>query len=506
MADAQEKWTYDTVATKKLLSQNILPEVNHKENTFNDFTVQSLLPNYLSRQGPCIVSADVNNDGLDDFFMGGAKGEPAQLFLQNKNNTFSLKATPAFLKDAASEDVAASFFDADNDGDMDLYVASGGFEYNENDPAYQDRLYLNDGKGNFTKKENALPALLASKGCVKAADIDGDGDQDLFVGGRVVPGKYPTSPRSYILLNDGKGNFTDATQQVCAALQYTGMVTDALWMDLNNDHQPDLVVVGEWMPVKVFTNLKGVLSDASAKYIHFASTGWWNRIDAEDMDGDGDADLVIGNCGTNTQFHVTEKEPMTLYYKDFDNNGSVDPLLCYYIGGVSYPAASRDDLTDQLPGLKKKFLEYKTYSTATINDVFTAEQLKDAIQLKAENMQTVYLENQGQKGFALHQLPIEAQYAPVYGITSLDANHDGKKDLLLAGNNAWTRIKFGRYEANHGVLLYGDEKNDFTYVPQVKSGLNIKGDVRSIAKVKSGNKEQIIVGINNSAALSLMVK
>ncbi|MDN3657312.1 VCBS repeat-containing protein [Ferruginibacter paludis] len=506
MADAHEKWTYDTVATKKSLSQNILPEVNHKENTFNDFTVQSLLPNYLSRQGPCIVSADVNNDGLDDFFMGGAKGEPAQLFLQNKNNTFSLKATPAFLKDAASEDVAASFFDADNDGDMDLYVASGGFEYNENDPAYQDRLYLNDGKGNFTKKENALPALLASKGCVKAADIDGDGDQDLFVGGRVVPGKYPTSPRSYILLNDGKGNFTDATQQVCAALQYTGMVTDALWMDLNNDHQPDLVVVGEWMPVKVFTNLKGVLSEASAKYIHFKSTGWWNRIDAEDMDGDGDADLVIGNCGTNTQFHVTEKEPMTLYYKDFDNNGSVDPLLCYYIGGVSYPAASRDDLTDQLPGLKKKFLEYKAYSTATINDVFTAEQLKDAIQLKTENMQTVYLENQGQKGFALHQLPIEAQYAPVYGITSLDANHDGKKDLLLAGNNAWTRIKFGRYEANHGVLLYGDGKNDFTYVPQVKSGLNIKGDVRSIVKIKSGNKEQIIVGINNSAALSLMVK
>jgi hypothetical protein len=507
MTDAKEKWAYDTVVTtQSLLSQNMLPGVQHEENTFNDFTVQSLLPNYLSRQGPCIVAADVNKDGLEDFFMGGAKGEPAQLFIQNKNNTFSLKATPAFLKDAASEDVAASFFDADKDGDMDLYVASGGFEYNENDPAYQDRLYLNDGKGNFTKKENALPALPASKGCVKAADIDGDGDLDLFVGGRVVPGKYPTTPRSYILLNDGNGNFTDATQQVCVALQYPGMITDALWMDLNNDHQPDLVVVGEWMPVKVFTNSKGVLSDASASYIHFASTGWWNRIGAEDMDGDGDLDLVLGNCGTNTQFHVTEKEPMTMYYKDFDNNGSVDPLLCYYIGGVSYPAASRDDLTDQLPGLKKKFLEYKAYSTATINDIFTTEQLKDAKQLKTETMQTAYLENQGQKGFALHQLPIEAQYAPVYGITSLDANHDGKKDLLLAGNNAWTRIKFGRYEANHGVLLYGDGKNNFTYVPQFKSGLNIKGDVRSISKVKSGDKEQIIVGINNSAALSLMLK
>jgi hypothetical protein len=507
MADAKEIWIYDTVIQNKgVFSQQVLSDVLHKENIFGDFTVQSLLPNYFSRQGPCIVAADVNKDGLEDFFMGGAKGETAQLFLQNKNNTFSLKVTPSFVLDAPSEDVAASFFDADNDGDMDLYVASGGFEYNANDPAYQDRLYLNDGKGNFTKKEDALPALLASKGCVKATDIDGDGDLDLFVGGRVVPGKYPTTPGSYILLNDGKGNFTDATQQVCSALLFPGMVTDALWMDLNNDHQPDLVVVGEWMPVKVFINKKGVLSDVSASYIHFASTGWWNRIGAADMDGDGDLDLVLGNYGTNTQFHVTDKQPMTMYYKDFDNNGSVDPLLCYYIDGVSYPAASRDDLTDQLPGLKKKFLEYKAYATATINDIFTAEQLKDAGQLKAETMQTVYLENQGDKGFAMHQLPLEAQYAPVFGITALDANHDGKQDLLLAGNNAWTRIKFGRYEANHGVLLYGDGKNNFIYVPQYKSGLNIKGDVRSLVKVKSRNKEQIIVGINNSAALSLMVK
>ena len=353
-------------------TQTSLPNVQHHENTFNDFTVQSLLPNYYSRQGPCIEVTDINKDGLEDFFIGGAKGQPSQIFMQNSNGTFTNKPEPALVKDAASEDVAAIFFDADNDGDKDLYVASGGYEFDENDAALQDRLYLNDGKGNFTKKENALPQMLTSKGCVKAADIDGDGDMDLFVGGRVVPGKYPTTPRSYILINDGKGNFKDATSNVCAALQQPGMVTDALWTDLNNDKQPDLIVVGEWMPIKVFINQKGKLSDASSTYIHFASAGWWNRIYAADMDNDGDPDLIIGNCGLNTQFHVNEKEPMTIYYKDFDNNGSIDPILCYYINGVSYPASSRDDMTEQLPGLKKKFLEYKDYADATINEMFTA--------------------------------------------------------------------------------------------------------------------------------------
>jgi len=507
MTDAVQKWKYDTVANNHtLLTQTSLTDVRHRENEFNDFTVQSLLPNYLSRQGPCIVVGDVNKDGLEDFFMGGAKGQPGQLFLQNKNNTFSLKPVPAFIKDAASEDVSASFFDADNDGDLDLYVAGGGIEFNENDPAYQDRLYINDGKGNFTKKENALPALLASKGCVKAADIDGDGDMDLFIGGRVVPGKYPLAPRSYILRNDGKGNFTDVTQSVCAALMQPGMVTDAIWVDINNDKQPDLVVVGEWMPIKIFINNKGILTDESSSYIHFASTGWWNTISAADMDGDGDIDLVIGNCGTNTQFHVNDKEPMTLYYKDFDGNGSIDPVLCYFMNGVSYPAASRDDLTDQVPSLKKKFLEYNQYANATINDIFTPEQLKDAGLLKAETMQTVYLENQGSKGFIQHTLPLPAQYAPVYSILLQDLNNDGKKDILLAGNNSWTRIKFGSYNANHGVLLEGDGKNGFTYIPQSASGLSLRQNVRSLQLIHTGKTKKIIAGINDGNAILISGK
>jgi len=281
------------------------------------------------------------------------------------------------------------------------------------------------------------------------------------------------------------------------------MVTDAVFTDLNNDKQPDLIVVGEWMPIKVFINQKGKLTDASSQYIHFGSTGWWNRIDAADMDGDGDTDIIIGNCGLNTQFHVNEKEPMTIYYKDFDGNGSIDPVLCYYIDGVSYPVNSRDDLTDQLPGLKKKFLEYKPYAVATITDIFPPDQLKDAGLLKAETMQTVYLENKGSKGFALHILPLPAQYSPVYGIVTADINADGKKDILLAGNNTWTRIKFGRYSANHGVLLLGDGKGGFTYASQAESGLNIRGNVRSLRLIKSRRSQNIIAGINDSNALML---
>ncbi|MBZ5855599.1 CRTAC1 family protein [Flavihumibacter profundi] len=508
MADAKETWTYDTVLdkSKALLTQTIMPGIRHQENNFNDFTVQTLLPNYLSRQGPCVEVADVNKDGLEDFYMGGAKGFPAQLFLQNTDHSFKLKPISDFVKDAASEDVAAAFFDADGDGDADLYVASGGYEFNENDPAYQDRLYLNDGKGNFTGKANALPAVLASKGCVKAADLDGDGDLDLFVGGRVVPGKYPTAPRSYILTNDGKGNFTDATQTACAALMQPGMVTDALWTDLNNDKQPDLVLVGEWMPIKIFVNNKGKFSDASSTYIHFASSGWWNRISAADMDGDGDLDLVIGNCGNNTQFHVNDKDPMSIYFKDFDMNGSIDPVLCYYIDGVSYPAVSRDDLTDQLPFVKKKFLEYKEYATATINDIFTPDQLKNAGILKAETMQTVYLENQGDKGFAVHELPLPAQYAPVFGIVLEDLNKDGKKDILLAGNNTWTRIKFGRYCANHGVLLLGDGHSGFNYAPQTISGLSLRGNVKNMKLIHAGDSPKIIAGINDDNAILISTR
>lgn len=471
----------------------------HKENSFNDFTVQTLMPNYLSRQGPCIAKADVNGDGMEDLFIGGAAGQTGAIFIQQTNGGFVNKPAAALAADAMYEDTAAEFFDIDGDGDTDLYVGSGGYEFAAGDKLLQDRLYMNDGKGNFSKKMTGLPAITLSTGTVKAADINMDGYIDLFVGGRVTPGMYPVTPESMFLMNDGKGNFTNQTTDVAPAIKNIGMVTDAVWLDLNKDKSPDLVIVGEWMPIKVFLNNKGKLTDASSTFIKFASSGWWNRILADDMDGDGDKDLVVGNLGLNAQFHATEKEPLSLYYKDFDDNGSIDPIFCYYIDGVSYPAASRDDLVDQLPVLKNKFLEYHKYSTATIADLFKAEELKDAKVLQTEILETIYLENSG-GGFKLRKLPSEVQFAPVYGMASLDANKDGKKDIVFTGNNSWTRIKYGHFTSSRGTLVSGDGSGNFKYIPQYQSGLNIRGNVRSLTQISSGKSgpDQLIFGINNA--------
>jgi hypothetical protein len=462
-------------------------------NTINDFKRQRLLTNSLSFFGPCMAKGDVNGDKLEDIYVGGGSGQPGTLFIQKKNGQFIQKAEPAFDQDKNSEDADVLIADLNGDGFPDLYVASGGYhQYAPEDTLLQDRLYLNDGKGNFTKANAALPAMHVSKSCVRMADVNGDGYPDLFVGGRTIPGRYPEIPESYILINDGKGHFKDQTTVVSASLEKIGMVTDAAWIDLNGDNKKDLLLVGEWMPVTVFINVNGKLVNKTDAYFDKEYSGWWNKILINDFNGDGRPDLFIGNFGLNAQCKVSEKEPAEMYYKDFDGNGVVDPVLCFYIQGKSYPYVSRDEMLDQVNSKRMKFPDYKSYADATLKDIFTGEELRGAGYLKADHLATSYFQSGSDGKFHEKALPLQAQFAPVFAMDAMDYDQDGKPDILLCGNINHARLRFGKYDANYGVLLKGDGRGGFTYIPQSRSGFNIQGDVRSLLNI--GN--DLIFGIN----------
>lgn len=483
------------------ISADSLLSFAHRENNFIDFKREQLLPHKLSTQGPKMAKADVNGDGLEDVFIGGAKGNSGQLFVQTKTGSFQKSNFQVFEEDINSEDLGVLFFDADNDSDMDLYVVSGGSDFAIDAPELQDRIYFNSGNGVFKKDGNALPQMYTSGSSVAAGDYDDDGDLDLFVGGRLTPGQYPTAPRSYILQNNGKGDFTDVTQEINPALLNPGMVTDALWTDFNGDGKVDLIVIGEFMGVRLFKNSNGKLEEITDSSGLKDSEGWWNTIEQADFDGDGDMDYVLGNFGLNSQLKASTQEPTELYFKDFDNNGSLDPILCSYVMGESYPVFSKDDLVGQLNGLKNRYINYSDYANQKITDIFTAEELADAQILRSKNFATSYMENLGDGSFRLVPLPYPAQFAPVYGILILDFNGDNKLDLLLAGNFFGTRVKYGRYDANRGVLLLGNGNGSFSPVPHSKSGLNITGEVRDIINLELPEKEQLIFLARNDDAL-----
>jgi len=479
-----------SASANSLLYVHVSPETN-------DFKEQPLLPNMISYNGPRTATADINKDGLEDIFVCGAQGQPGKLFIQQKDGSFKEDAQPDFIQDALSDDIDAVFFDADNDGDQDLYVVSGGYNFNQGDKELQDRLYINT-NGKFYKSIQSLPVESLSGSCVRVSDIDNDGDVDIFVGSRVVPGRYPELPGSVLLINNGKGVFTNAPAAMRGALDSLGMVTDAAWVDVDNDGRKDLIVCGEWMKLHLLSNKNGKLTDLSDHYFPDSLKGWWNRLQLADMDGDGDMDLIAGNWGLNSPLKVSRSEPAIMFYNDFDNNGSVDPLICYYMQGKSYPMASRDEMTDQIVSLRQRFPTYDSYANATIEDILTPEQLKTAKQLSANYFETTYFENN--KGvFEARKLPLQANFFPVYAISTGDFDHDGKQDILLAGNTDHARIKIGKIDAGYGVLLKGDGKGHFEYVPQLKSGLSVRGCTRDLIKLNGKNDNRVIFAVNNQA-------
>jgi hypothetical protein len=465
-----------------------VPDFAHTENEFVDFNIQSLLPRQYSTMGPALAVADVNGDGLSDLFVGGAKGQSAALFLQNTKGEYVKSNQPTFEVDKGSEDIDAVFFDSDNDGDLDLYVVSGGYEFEKSDPALQDRLYFNNGKGQFTK--TALPEMRISGSCVRPSDIDGDGDLDLFVGGRIVPGRYPEAPESVVLINDGRGGFTIGS--IPDELRNAGMVTDAAWVDLNGDQFEDLVVIGEWMDIEIFVNGKGSLKKVTSDFIAEPSSGWWNCIVAADFDNDGDKDFVVGNVGLNNQIKATAERPATMWYADFDDNGSVDPILNYYIMDRSYPYPTRDELVGQLPGFRKRFKDYDSYSRASLDELLTPPEKELASQLTMVQMQSCYVRNDGNQ-FVIEPLPIEAQIAPVFAVAVLDVNGDGNLDFVAGGNLTATRSRTGKMTGNTGFVFLGDGKGGFEFVKPAETGLQLANDVRKIV----ADGERVVVGINN---------
>ncbi|HWB26897.1 MAG TPA: VCBS repeat-containing protein [Chitinophagaceae bacterium] len=473
-------------------------DYKHTENDYNDFDKQPLTFKMISCEGPRMAKADVNGDGLEDVFIGGAKGQPCALYIQQKDCTFIKSSQQAFAADATCEDAAAVFFDADGDNDLDLYVCSGGNEYTADKHTLYDRLYINDGKGNFTKSPQVLPTTTSfdDHSCVSAADFDADGDVDLFVGTRVKPGQYGYACTSYILQNDGSGYFTDVTGSVCPGLIQSGMITDAKWFDYDKDGRPDLVVTGEYMPLTVFHNEGGKLVKTAMPGLE-KSNGWWNKLLVADVNDDGYPDIIAGNEGLNSRFKASAGKPITMYAGDFDGNGVVEQVICTYNGDKQYPMALRHTFVEALPGLKKTFAHYSDYQGKTIDKIFTAEQLGKVVKLNAYTLQTCVLLNNTKGDFLMKPLPAPAQFSPVYGIAVEDFTGDGNPDILLGGNFYASKPEVGINDASYGVLLQGDGKGNFTALPMQQTNLCVKGAVRDIVAVKTPTKKLLLIAKNN---------
>ncbi|GAB3540483.1 VCBS repeat-containing protein [Pontibacter brevis] len=469
----------------------------HQENDYNDFAIESLMPFQLSTEGPKMAVGDVNGDGLEDFYVGGASRQAGSLFLQGANRGFMAGNSAAFLADADREDVDALFFDADGDKDLDLYVVSAGNEHTAKKEQLLDRLYLNDGKGNFTRMPEYLPELYSHTSCVRANDFDGDGDLDLFVGGRVEGGAYGHIPDSYLLMNDGKGRFSDQTEQLAPGLRKAGMLTDAQWVDYDGNGLTDLVVVGDWMSVKFFRNTGRQLQEVKNVPGLEQSNGFWQTVQAADFDGDGDPDFLIGNLGINSKLRRHNGTPLKMLVKDVDENQKQEHILMYQRQEKWYPVANKEELGKQLPQMNKKFKYFKDYAGKTVAEIFNEGEMEGALELEVDRFESVYLENLGGGKFKQHLLPVEAQTSKIWAFHVMDVDSDGHQDVLLGGNFWGVSAYQGRYDANWGLVLKGDGKGNFKALSPTECGFLLKGEVRDIKSVNTPAGPLVLVARNN---------
>ncbi|TRO67142.1 VCBS repeat-containing protein [Christiangramia sabulilitoris] len=472
-------------------------EYQHIENRYDDFQNEILLPHKTSMFGPGMAKGDLNGDGLEDLFIGAATQYHPGIFFQTKNG-FQKKEFRDIQEDRLYEDLGALIFDADNDGDNDLYVVSGGNEFDKNSKALQDRLYINE-NGDFKRSVSALPEMLTSGSRVYANDFDNDGDLDLFVGGRLVPGSYPAPANSYILENNSKNgqvSFKDVTQDIAPDLSELGMVTSATWTDFDNDGWTDLVVAGEWMPIKVFKNNNGGFIDISKQLGLADTTGWWFSIREGDFDNDGDMDFIAGNLGLNYKYKASEKGSFDIYYYDFDGNSINDIVLSYFNDGEKFPVRGRECSSQQMPGIKNKFKDYNSFANASLEDIYTTDYLENALHYQVKSFASIYIENR-EDGFKIHQLPVEAQISNINQILVEDFDEDGNLDALIAGNLFASEVETPRADAGIGLLLKGNGKGQFQAVQARESGFFVPGDVKDMIRLKTAHGDYIISAKNN---------